>query len=268
MARAKRHYIPGQIWHITHRCHKREFLFKFAKDRRRWLQWLYQARKRYELTVLNYTVTSNHIHMLVMDNNLRDVIPRSMQLIAGRSGQEYNQRKKRKGAYWEDRYHATAIETDQHFMRCLVYIDLNMVRAGVVNHPSEWMFGGYNEIQRPRRKCVLIAYQKLAELSGFDSYDRFRVTHKEWVEELLKDGINSRQGEWTESIAVGSKSFVEEIKEKLNVRAKGRNAIEAGRAFQLREPVSRYKTVLGIKKEDIGHENSYSWDINSVFSRG
>ncbi|MCP4987965.1 MAG: transposase, partial [Colwellia sp.] len=46
MARAKRHYIPRQIWHITHRCHKREFLLKFAKDRQRWLQWLYHARKR------------------------------------------------------------------------------------------------------------------------------------------------------------------------------------------------------------------------------
>ena len=28
MARAQRHYIPEQIWHITHRCHKREFLLK------------------------------------------------------------------------------------------------------------------------------------------------------------------------------------------------------------------------------------------------
>ncbi len=130
--------------------------------------------------------------MLVMDDSSHDVIPKSMQLVAGRSGREYNQRKKRKGAFWEDRYHATAIETDQHFLRCLVYIDLNMVRAGVVNHPSEWTFGGYNEIQNSRRKCVLIAYQKLAELSGYDSYDRFRNSHKELVEELLKDGINSR----------------------------------------------------------------------------
>ena len=268
MARAKRHYIPGQIWHITHRCHKRDFLLKLAKDRRRWLQWLYQARKRYGLIILNYTVTSNHIHMLVIDDNLRDVIPKSMQLVAGRSGQEYNQRKNRKGAYWEDRYHATAIETDQHFMRCLVYIDLNMVRAGVVSHPSEWPFGGYNEIQKPRRKCVLIAYQKLAELSGFNNYDRFRDSHKELVEELLKDGTNSRQSEWTESIAVGSESFIEEIKEKLNVRAKGRKAIEAGTAFQLKEPASRYNVVLGFKKEDIGHENTYSWDINSMFSSG
>ena len=42
MAGAKRHYIPGCIRHITHRCHKREFLLKFSKDRHRYLQWLYQ----------------------------------------------------------------------------------------------------------------------------------------------------------------------------------------------------------------------------------
>ena len=60
MARAQRHYIPGQIWHITHRCHKREFLLKFSKDRSRWLQWLYESKKRYGLVVLNYAVTSNH----------------------------------------------------------------------------------------------------------------------------------------------------------------------------------------------------------------
>ena len=60
-----------------------------------------------------------------------------------------------------DRYHATVIETDQHFLRCLVYIDLNMVRAGVVNHPSEWTYGGYNEIQNPRRKVsIKYPYQK------------------------------------------------------------------------------------------------------------
>ena len=60
----------------------------------------------------------------------------SMQLIAGSVARQYNRRKKRKGAFWEDRYHATAIETDHHFLQCLVYIDLNMVRAGVVQHPN------------------------------------------------------------------------------------------------------------------------------------
>lgn len=119
MARAKRHYLSGHAWHITHRCHKREFLLKFGRDRRRWLQWLFEAKKRYHLCLLNYMVTSNHIHLLVMDAGKREAIPRSMQLLAGRTGQEYNQRKKRKGAFWEDRYHATAVETNEHLVRCI-----------------------------------------------------------------------------------------------------------------------------------------------------
>jgi hypothetical protein len=45
-------------------------------------------------------------------------------------------------AFWEDRYHATAIEAGNHLRRCLVHIDLNMVRAGVVKHPSEWAHSG------------------------------------------------------------------------------------------------------------------------------
>ncbi len=59
MARANRHHIAGQVWHITHRCHKKEFLLKFGRDRKRWLEWLFEAKKRYGLQILNYTVTSN-----------------------------------------------------------------------------------------------------------------------------------------------------------------------------------------------------------------
>ena len=43
-----------------------------------------------------------------------------MQLIAGRTAQEYHQRKQRRGAYWEDRYHATAVDTDSYLARCMV----------------------------------------------------------------------------------------------------------------------------------------------------
>ena len=84
-------------------------LLKFARDRRTWLRWLFEAKKRYGLGVLNYMVTSNHIDLLVEDKGA-GVIPRSIQLIAGRKAQDYNRRKKRKGAFWEDRYQATAVQ--------------------------------------------------------------------------------------------------------------------------------------------------------------
>lgn len=123
MPRANRYFLPGYVWHITHRCHKKEFLLKFARDRARWLYWLFEAKKRYGLCVLNYVVTSNHIHLLVKDTG-KDIIAQSMRLIAGRTAQEYNIRKERKGAYWEDRYHATAVQSDDHLSRCMAHISI------------------------------------------------------------------------------------------------------------------------------------------------
>lgn len=262
MARAKRHYVPGQIWHITHRCHKREFLLKFAKDRYRWLQWLFEAKKRYGLVILNYTVTSNHIHLLVVDDKERGVIPNSIKLIAGRTGQEFNQRKNRRGAFWEDRYHATAVEDGDHLLQCLVYIDFNMVRTGVVRHPSEWQYSGYNEIQQPRRKNILINYERLRELLGFDTYDRMQVAHKEWVEGCLKKGDNFRDDKWSRSIAVGSQSFVGNMKSLMGGSAIGRKDREAGESYQLRETQIPYSDYFEAQKGEIGIENAYFWNVN------
>jgi len=67
---------------------------------------------------------------LIIDGDA-EVVSKSLQLVAGKTAQEFNRRKNRKSAYWEDRYHATAVETGEHFFRCLTYIDKNMVRNGV-----------------------------------------------------------------------------------------------------------------------------------------
>jgi putative transposase len=85
--------------------------------------------------------------------------------------------------------------------QCLVYIDLNMVRAGVAEHPSQWPFSGYNEIQEPRRKCKLIAYDQLRDLLGFETYDQLRAAHRSWVDEALNDGNGVRNAKWSESLA-------------------------------------------------------------------
>jgi len=171
-------------------------------------------------------------------------------------------RKKRKGAFWEDRYHSTAVETEQHLLRCLVYIDCNMVCAGVVAHPSEWPFCGYNEIQMPKRKSVLIDYQKLVKLTGFASYSPFRETHKELVNESVTNRTCGRQPSWSESVAVGSRSFVETIHSKLGFRGKGRKVLEHDIGFQLREKHRTYNVEYDGKNEDIGSVNASEWDVN------
>lgn len=262
MPRASRHFLPGYVWHLTHRCHHRTFLLKFARDRRRYLHWVFEAKKRFGLSVLNYMVTSNHIHLLVKDTG-GEVIPRSMQLIAGRTAQEYNQRKGRQGAFWEDRYHATAIGTDEHLLRCLVYIDLNMVRAGVVRHPSQWAHSGHREIQEPPERYAIMDLRGLSALCGFAEVADFQQAHRQWVEEALTRGTAVRDGRWSEAIAVGSLAFVEKVRSELGVKAIHRKVAEKGGAYTLREECEPYAGNFGRESHLPMLDNTIIWKENA-----
>ena len=244
MPRANRCFLPDHVWHITHRCHKQDFLLKFARDRRRWLHWLFEAKQRFGLCVLNYIVTSNHVHLLVRDRGDGE-IARSMQLIAGRTGQEYNRRKGRKGAYWEDRYHATAVDTENYVARCLVYIDCNMVRAGMVVHPAQWAECGYLEVQNPPKRYGIIDFPVLMELLGFSDLSQLQSTRAQWVEEALQGDNQQRESYWSETLAVGNQAFVEAVKARLGISARYREVSPDGEVYGLNEPATPYSVHFG-----------------------
>jgi len=239
MPRANRYYQPGHVWHITHRCIERQFLLKFARDRRRYLHWLFEAKKRFGLCVLNYIVTSNHVHLLVKDTG-RGEIARSMQLAAARVAQEYNRRKGRKGAFWEDRYHATAVDSDSHLARCLLYIDLNMVRAGVVAHPGDWAESGFAELVSNRQRYQLLDLETLGAFLGLEAGDRVRRVRMDWVDKALEEGAGERNPEWTESLAVGSLDFVRQVQQGLGKRAAYRSIRRMDDACILGEDLGAY----------------------------
>jgi len=167
MARAKRHYIPGYVWHITHRCHKREFLLKFPRDRRRWIEWLYQAKKRYRgLSVLNY-----------------------------------------------------------------------------------------NEIQNPRKRKGIIDFDRLMDLLGFENYDDLKEAHGKWVDSAIQTDNSGKETKWTRSIAVGSKTYIEKMKEALGYRATGRKIISAADTFELRETITPFGNA-----DNLDSGNTFLWN--------
>lgn len=263
MPRANRYHLPGYVWHITHRCHKKEFLLKFARDRRRWVYWLFEARKRYGLTVLNYMVTSNHVHLLVADNLEPGAIARSMQLIAGRTGQEYNRRKKRQGAFWEDRYHATAVESGKHLRRCMTYIDLNMCRAGQVNHPGEWADCGYRAIQSPPRRYRIIDLERAADFLGCKDGYELAQKQQTWIDEALEDESNrDRVARWSEHLAVGGEDFIHEVSTTLGYRARFRKTELADGQMVLRETCPPYSGHYASKNGCLSTDNTHPWNIS------
>ncbi len=88
-----------------------------------------------------------------------------------------------------------------------------MVRNGVVQHPSAWQHGGYNEIQPPLLRYALINREKLIACCDLETDEQLRKRHRQWVEESIYNGSNVRQPRWSESIAVGSERFVQGIQE-------------------------------------------------------
>ena len=118
MPRANRYIVSGHVYHVTHRCHNRRFLFRFARDRDEYRERLRQAVKLYDLSVLGYTITANHTHLLIRSERAEE-LSRLMQKLEGEFAEYYNIRKHRSGAFWGGRYHATMVDSGEYFWNCL-----------------------------------------------------------------------------------------------------------------------------------------------------
>lgn len=132
---------------------------------------------------------------------------------------------------------------------------MNMVRAGAVEHPKQWGFCGYNEIQNPRKRKSIIDIDRLMGLLGFENYDNFKEAHSKWVDSEIQTNKSDKENKWPQSIAVGSKTFIETMKEALGFRAKGRKIICADDTFELREVIAPYG-----KSNDQNSGNTYLWN--------
>lgn len=210
MARRKRWWVDYGIYHITYRCHEREFLFKFAKHRDLYVRYLRDASRRYRIDILNYMVTSNHIHLLISAKDA-SVISEGLQYLHSRVAQKYNFLKQREGAFWKDRFHATRIQDGEYFGRCMFYIDMNMVRAGVVKHPAGWEHCAYHEFIGERQRYRVVNMKRLLRVLGMNDEESFRAWYIKTLETKLAGILNAREIYWSKAVAVGSEAWLNSV---------------------------------------------------------
>jgi len=229
MPRSNRYILPGRLYHITHRCHDRKFLLGAAADRTEYRRRLGAALDRFGVSLLSYAITSNHTHEILTSPNEKR-ISQMMQSLEGKFAEYYNARKGRRGAFWEDRFHSTMIQEGSHLLDCMVYIDLNMVRCGVVNHPEQWEWCGYHELVGDRKRFRIIDHDLLGKLLGPLAQD-FLVSYRSEIERAIAAKRLSRESWWTESIAVGSREYVLQIEEQTRKRKKRIRSEEVGSGY-------------------------------------
>lgn len=214
MPRANRVMLDGQICHVTHRCHDRAFLFRFKRDRNLYRKLLRANLGEFRISMLAYCITCNHVHLLLRAPS-SGAIGGFMQRVEGAMGQAYNLRKRRKGAFWSDRYHATLVEAGHHLWSCLRYIDLNMVRAGAVEHPREWPWATWAELTGGRRRHRLVDRSALLTATGAPDWYSFLDHYRALIDEAIRVHRVERESWWTEATAVGRLEYVTAIEAEL-----------------------------------------------------
>ena len=141
-----------------------------------------------------------------------------MQALEGQFARNYNRRKNRINAFWGDNYHATLVEDGEYLWNCLCYIELNMVRCGVVAHPREWKWVGYHEITGAWRRNRVIDLDRLCWRLGTDSVEEVRKNLEVSLTERIAEGRLKREPCWTQSLAVGSLPFLERVERRITAR--------------------------------------------------
>ena len=115
-----------------------------------------------------------------------------------------------------------------------------MVRAGVVQHPAQWPAGGYREIQQAPARYRIVDRAALVAVVGLEGPTRLAAAHAEWIDAALRAGAQRRVPQWSESLAVGGREFVERIRTELGVRARQRQVQSWGACSVLRDPSLPY----------------------------
>lgn len=143
----------------------------------------------------------------------------------------------------------------------MVYIDLNMVRAGVVKHPGEWPWCGYHEIQNPRRRGSGIDFENLIALYGAPGIETLQEACRRNIDTVLEAENRNlrREGCWSEAVAVGGEVFVRQVRDELGPRGDGRKGIETVDRWELRETASSYIALFQPEKVEISPENRLLW---------
>ncbi len=142
MPRTARIVVPGYPHHVVQRGHNRQVVFAERGDFYHYLDTLKEWKESYGVKVYGYCLMTNHIHLL-LEPDSRLGLGGLMKRLAGRQTRHFNRQERRRGTLWEGRYKSSVVDTENYLLTCLKYVELNPVRAGMVEHAADYEWSSY-----------------------------------------------------------------------------------------------------------------------------
>lgn len=142
MARLPRLSLPGYPHHIIQRGNNRQAICTSASDYQTLLALIDENARKFSVAVHAYVLMDNHFHLLATPET-SEGMPQMMQAIGRRYVRYFNDSQGRSGTLWEGRYRSTVIQPESYLLACMVYIDLNPVRHGLVIQARDYPWSSH-----------------------------------------------------------------------------------------------------------------------------
>jgi putative transposase len=212
MARLPRYVIPGQPQHIIQRGNNRQAIFVTDDDFQFFRDALVEAAGRFGLAIHAYVWMTNHIHLLATPT-YDDSISKMFQSAGRKYVQYFNFTHKRSGTLWEGRYRATVVDTEQYLLKLMRYIEMNPVRAGMVEQPRQYKWSSHRRYaygEDDLNLNWLIEHDQYVQLAR-DPSERRAAYRALFRTELDADELRTIREASHKGWALGSERFRQEI---------------------------------------------------------
>jgi putative transposase len=157
---------------------------------------------------------TNHVHLLatpMTENGLSSM----MQALGRRYVRYINNTYKRTGTLWEGRYKASLIDSNRYLLTCMRYIELNPVRASMVEHPGEYRWSSYHANAQHKEDVLIHHHPIYTQLGGSD--DERKACYRELFRNHIdSDTVHQIRDALNQELVLGRSYFKDRIEEMSN----------------------------------------------------
>ncbi|TBR17936.1 transposase [bacterium] len=216
MPRSRRIIPDNAALHVISRGNNKQIVFHADNDKLRYYALLRDLKEENKISIFHYCLMDNHVHLL-LGLNEKSSVSKFMKQVNLSYFYYYRKLYGYAGHFWQNRFRSNIIEADFHLLQCAKYIELNPVRAGMVGHPSDYLFSSYNFYARGKEDTLIANSPVYLNLS-----DSAVSRQKQYVDFVVDTSIiNSNM--LMKKFYIGSQAFIDRSQQYYNLRERRDN---------------------------------------------
>lgn len=214
MPRKPRFFLSHAPNHVVQRGRNRDAVFFESTDYYFYLDKLREALDKYQVCLHAYVLMTNHVHLLMSSIN-ETGISQVMQYVGRYYVPYINHKYGYSGSLWEGRFKSSLVDSEAYLLACMRYIELNPVRAGMVDAPANYLHSSYHANALGCQDALITPHAEFLKLSD-DAVTRQAFYAELCQQPLSNEVMTELKSGYRSGTPVGSDRFKVQIEATLD----------------------------------------------------